>query len=67
MSGGGTNGAWESGVLWGLVHYGNRRDYEYDVVAGVSIGSINASALAFFDKGDELAAVDLIYKTWQEI
>lgn len=27
MSGGGSNGAWEVGVLWGLVHYGNPEDF----------------------------------------
>ena len=67
MSGGGSNGAWESGVLWGLVNYGIPKDYKYDVVSGVSIGSINASGLAVFAIGDELAAVDFIYSTWQSI
>ena len=23
LSGGGTNGAWEAGIVWGLTHYGN--------------------------------------------
>lgn len=23
LSGGGDNGAWQAGVLWGLTHYGN--------------------------------------------
>jgi len=67
MSGGGSNGAWESGALWGLVNYGRAEDYKYDVVSGVSIGSINASGLAVFGIGDELAAVDFIYSTWQNI
>ena len=67
MSGGGSNGAWESGVLWGLLHLGNAKDYQYDVVAGVSVGSINASGLALFDKGDEKAAVDFIYDMWKQI
>jgi len=67
MSGGGSNGAWESGVLWGLLNFGNPEDYMYDVVAGVSIGSINASGLAVFDIGDEMNAVDFIYKTWETI
>ena len=67
MSGGGSNGAWESGVLWGLLHYGNPKDYMYDVVAGVSIGSINASGLAVYDIGDEMNAADFIYRTWETL
>ena len=41
LSGGGTNGAWEAGVIWGLTHYGNSTDFEWDVITGVSAGSIN--------------------------
>jgi len=65
MSGGGSNGAWMAGVFWGLVNYGNPREFEYDVVAGVSIGSINASGLAMFEVGDELSAAEYIYSTWE--
>ena len=46
MSGGANNGAWEAGVLWGFVNYGNAEDFEYDVVTGVSVGSINALYMA---------------------
>jgi len=41
LSGGGTNGAWEAGVIWGLTHYGDPTDYYYDVHTGVSAGSVN--------------------------
>ena len=51
LSGGGSNGAWESGVLWGLLNYGDKADYQYDVVTGVSIGSINASVFSVFPVG----------------
>jgi predicted acylesterase/phospholipase RssA len=27
LSGGGSNGAWEVGVIWGLVHSGNPSDF----------------------------------------
>ena len=27
LSGGGSNGAWEVGVLWGLTHYGDPEDF----------------------------------------
>ena len=42
LSGGGSNGAWEMGVLWGFLHYGNPDDFRYDVLTGISAGSINA-------------------------
>lgn len=54
-----------AGVFWGLVNYGDPREFEYDVVAGVSIGSINASGLAMFEVGDEVSAADYIYGTWE--
>ena len=56
LSGGGNNGAWEAGALWGLVNYGTASDYAYDVVTGVSAGSINTSALAGWAVGDEFNA-----------
>ena len=54
LSGGGANGSWEAGVLWGLANYGTASDYEYDVLTGVSAGSINAAAMAGWKKGSEV-------------
>ena len=51
LSGGGVNGAWESGVLAGLMEYGNPSDYRWDVLTGVSIGGINSSAMSLFEIG----------------
>ena len=51
MSGGGSNGAWEAGVLWGFLNYGNPADFAYDVISGVSAGSMNTSLLAAFEVG----------------
>lgn len=51
MSGGGANGAWETGVLWGLINNGNPEDYAYDVISGVSVGSLNAVFAAGYPKG----------------
>ncbi len=41
LSGGGANGAWEAGIMWGLTHYGNPADFFWDVHTGISAGSIN--------------------------
>ena len=52
MSGGANNGAWEGGVIWGLAHYGNPKDFEWAVSTGVSAGSINTGYLAAWDPSD---------------
>ena len=54
MSGGGVNGAWEAGVIYGLVHYGNPDDYKWDVVSGVSAGAINSAGLGVWAPGEEM-------------
>ena len=48
LSGGGNNGAWEAGVMWGLAHYGNPDDFHWDVLTGISAGSINTAGSAGF-------------------
>ena len=53
LSGGGSNGAWEVGVMWGLVHYGNPKDFEWDWITGVSAGGINSAAMAGWPVGQE--------------
>ena len=64
MSGGGSNGAWEAGVLWGLVHYGNKDDYKWDVVSGVSAGSINSAGIGVFAPGDEVRGTETLIDLW---
>lgn len=56
MSGGGSNGAWEAGIFWGFLNYGDPTDFAYDVVSGVSAGSMNTAAIAGFKVGDEMEA-----------
>ena len=64
MSGGGSNGAWEMGVLWGFLHYGDPDDFTYDVVTGISAGSINAIQMAGYAVGDELNASEAGADLW---
>ena len=66
LSGGGNNGAWEAGVLWGLAHYGDTEQFQYDVVTGVSAGGINAASMAVFEKGDELQATEWLSDMWNQ-
>jgi predicted acylesterase/phospholipase RssA len=54
MSGGGSKGSYEAGVLYGLVtNDPDKTNYAYDVVTGVSAGSINTVAVSLFAPGDE--------------
>ena len=65
MSGGGALGAYEAGALWGL--YNNIKDKSsmaYDVVTGVSAGSINTGAVIVFAKGDEANMVEFLSNAW---
>ena len=67
MSGGGSNGAWEAGVFWGFLHYGNPADFRYDVITGVSAGAINTGALAGWDIGKEYKASEWLSDTWNNM
>ena len=68
MSGGGALGSYEAGALWGLIKNTDKpADFAYDVVSGVSAGSINALAVALFEKGDEMAMVEWISDKWAHL
>lgn len=67
LSGGGSNGAWESGVMWGLLNYGNPADYQYDVITGVSAGSINAMAMSGWEIGREVEMVQWLSDLWKDL
>ena len=67
MSGGANNGAWEVGVLWGLLHYGEPTDFAYDVITGVSAGALNTGMFSTWAKGDELAMTEYTSDSWASI
>ena len=54
LSGGGSFGTYETGVVWGLLHYGDPELYRWDVFTGVSAGSINAGMMSVWPKGKEV-------------
>ena len=64
LSGGGNNGAYEAGVMWGLTHYGDPKDFEWDVVTGVSAGAMNTCGLAGFKPEDGLHATEVFSDFW---
>ena len=67
LSGGGANGAWEAGVLYGLLHYGNPEDFRYDTVTGVSVGAINSLLFTATAPGDELSTTEKLSDMWREL
>ena len=60
LSGGGSFGCYETGVIWGLLHYGNPEDYSWDVVTGVSAGAIQAGMISVWPKGKEVQMSEYI-------
>jgi len=67
MSGGGANGAWEAGVIWGLAHYGLPQDYHWDVLTGISAGGLNSVLGAAFDPADVVMMTDYISYIWHQM
>ena len=65
MSGGGSRGAYEAGVMWGMYHSINdKSQMEWDVTTGVSAGSINTFGVALHSKGNESAMVEFMAQCW---
>ena len=67
LESGGSHGAYETGVLWQLVESLPAADVAWDVVTGVSTGSLNTFGVAQFAPGDEKAMVDYIQSIWLNI
>ena len=67
LSGGSNNGAWEAGVIYGLAHYGDPADFAWDVVSGISAGSINASGIATWAAGTEVEMSQWLSDKWAGI
>ena len=63
LEGGGDKGAYQAGVIWGLAN--STKDVEWDVISGISVGSINGIAISLFPKGQEKEATDLLINLWK--
>ena len=53
LEGGGDAGSWQAGAIAGLVENLPANEVQYDVISGVSVGSINGLYVATYEKGDE--------------
>merc|ERR1719265_1838184 len=63
LSGGGDRGAYEAGVLKGLVQRIPDHERTWHVVTGISAGSILTSGSGLFDVGDEQSMVEFLIDT----
>ena len=67
LSGGSNNGAWEAGVMWGLLHYGEPADFAWENISGVSAGAINTCYTAVWPTGQELEMTEGLSDAWASI
>jgi predicted acylesterase/phospholipase RssA len=67
LGGGGDRGAFEAGAISGLVDCLPAGDAQWDVVTGISAGSINAAAVAQFPIGQEPALAEFVTSSWSAL
>ncbi|EEA07653.1 patatin-like phospholipase family protein [Cryptosporidium muris RN66] len=70
LSGGANRGAWQTGVLRGLL--GKHMEFynktlRWDVVGGVSVGAILSLASLFYEPGDELNYITSLWDMWANV
>ncbi|OMJ79592.1 hypothetical protein SteCoe_20362 [Stentor coeruleus] len=64
MEGGGSHGAYEAGVLWSFATYIPAEERAWDIITGISAGSLNARVCAQFDYGDEINMAENAINAW---
>ena len=64
LSGGGSKGAYEAGVLHTMAYTLSSSESRIDVVSGISAGGINAAGLSVFPVGKEKEAADYLVEKW---
>lgn len=64
LSGGGSRGAYEAGVIYHLMC---EREIDYDLVIGISVGSLIALRLAQYSKGQQIQAAEQLKLDWHAI
>lgn len=66
LAGGGARGAYQAGVLKAIGHILQVKTLPFDMISGVSVGSINAAVLA--ENADDFpAGLDKLESVWSEI
>ena len=67
LEGGGDAGSWQAGVIAAMVDLLPAKEVEYDVVSGVSVGSINGLYISTYEKGDEKKMAENLLHRWGNI
>jgi len=67
LEAGGDRGSYQAGALRELVDLLPADEVAYDVVTGISVGSINGLVFSSFEKGKEKEAVDFLDSVWNEV
>jgi len=67
VEGGGTKGAYEAGVISGLANLLPPEERQWNVVSGVSVGSLTAANMALYPVGEEIQAAKFIQEMWLTI
>ena len=67
LGGGGTLGAYEAGVIEGLITSLPATERSYDYITGVSVGALNMIELAFTNPGEEESAIAQLKDLWFNI
>lgn len=67
LEGGGAFGAYQAGGIIGLIDALPAEETAYDIITGVSAGSLNAAAFAQFATGDEDSAVTMMNEVWHSL
>ncbi|EGG24333.1 patatin family protein [Cavenderia fasciculata] len=64
FSGAGDRGAYEAGVVAGLVDSRDPADLMWQFATGISAGSINAAGMAMYNIGNEVGGKDFLVNQW---
>lgn len=67
LEGGGDAGSWQAGVLSGFVKNLPAEEVQYDVISGISVGSLNGLYISTYEKGDEANMVDNLLNLWRQL
>ena len=70
LSGGANKGSYEAGALYEWAHgsadiIGGTNEIEYEVLSGISAGSMNSIGLSLFKLGEVQKQTEFVYNLWQ--
>jgi predicted acylesterase/phospholipase RssA len=53
--------------MWGLSHFGNPLDYHWDVISGISAGSINTSLMSGWPKEEVIEMTEFLSEFYHSL